>query len=94
MYMRANRCYMPDPTFPDPTTSGDRLRSTESDRAWQAAANRTHSFPGLQELDKALVTDRLTSYSAKKMWSDPLARFFLIVGATVIFLGWAYLAMQ
>ena len=94
MSVRMNRCYMPDPTFPDPTTSGDRLRATENDRAWQAAANRTHDFRGLQELNTARATNRLTSYSAKRVWSDPLARLLFILGATIILIGWTYLALQ
>ena len=94
MSARTDRCYMPDPTLPDSTTSGDRLRATENDRAWQEAAISKHSFRGLQELDRALATKRLTSYSVKKMWSDPLARLFLILGAAIILIGWTYLALQ
>ncbi len=85
---------MPDLTCPDPSRGGDRIRALENDRAWHEAASRTDSFRGLRELDRALATNRLTGYSAKKMWRDPLARLFVIVGALVICVGWAYLALQ
>lgn len=94
MSARTDRCYMPDPTFSDLTTSGDRLRATENDRAWQEAAHSKHNLRGLQEFDRALANNRLTSYSAKKMWSDPLARLFLMFGAVTILIGWTYLAFQ
>jgi hypothetical protein len=85
---------MPDPTSSDLTTSGDRLRATENDRAWQEAANSKHHLRGLQEFDRALANNRLTSCFAKKMWIDPLARLFLLFGAVTILIGWTYLAFQ
>lgn len=94
MSARTDRCYMPDPNFSDLTTSGDRLRATENDRAWQEAANSKHHLRGLQELDGALANNRLTSYFAKKMWSDPLARLFLMFGTVTILVGWTYLSFQ
>lgn len=94
MSARTDRCYMPDPNFSDLTTSGDRLRATENDRAWQEAANSKHHLRGLQDFDRALANNRLTSYFAKKMWSDPLARLFLMFGAVIILVGWTYLAFQ
>jgi hypothetical protein len=85
---------MPDPTFSDLTTSGDRLRATENDRAWQEAANSKHHLRGLQEFDRALANNRPTGYFAKNMWSDPLARLSLLFGAVTILIGWTYLASQ
>ncbi|MDP4540316.1 hypothetical protein Q9K01_11825 [Qipengyuania sp. DY56-A-20] len=40
--------------------------------------NSEHRWEGLQEIDRAISENRLTSYSWKKAWADPWGRIKLI----------------
>ena len=92
--LTAEGFHMSDPIHPQPRTGGDRLRSLENDRASRREAERLDSFVGLREIDQALSSNNLTSYSVQKFWRDPLARMFAISGLLAIAAGWTYLAFQ
>ena len=40
--------------------------------------NLEHRWEGLQEIDRAISENRLTSYSWKKAWADPWGKIKLI----------------
>lgn len=46
--------------------------------------NSEHRWEGLQEIDRAISENRLTSYSWKKAWADPLGRAKIITVLTLL----------
>lgn len=46
--------------------------------------NSEHHWEGLQEIDRAISENRLTSYSWKKAWADPLGRAKIITVLTLL----------
>ena len=86
--------HMSDPIHPQPRTGGDRLRSLENDRASRREAERLDSFVGLREIDQALSSNSLTSYSVQKFWRDPLYRMLAISRLLAIAPALTYLAFQ
>ena len=46
--------------------------------------NSEHRWEGLQEIDRAISENRLTSYSWKKAWADPWGRVGFITFAILL----------
>ena len=46
--------------------------------------NSEHRWEGLQEIDRAISENRLTSYSWKKAWADPWGRVGFIAFAILL----------
>ncbi|WP_435418806.1 hypothetical protein WAB17_04395 [Parerythrobacter aurantius] len=46
--------------------------------------NSEHHWEGLQEIDRAISENRLTSYSWKKAWADPWGRVGFITFAILL----------
>ena len=46
--------------------------------------NSERHWEGLQEIDRAISENRLTSYSWKKAWADPLGRAKIITVLTLL----------
>ena len=46
--------------------------------------NSEHRWEGLQEIDRAISENRLTSYSWKKAWADPWGRAKIITVLTLL----------
>jgi len=46
--------------------------------------NSEHQWEGLQEINRAISENRLTSYSWKKAWADPLGRAKIITVLTLL----------
>lgn len=92
--VRANRCCMPDPTFPDPTRSGDRLRALEDERLVQRSAYQADALDGFREAGQAWIENRSTAYLLRKSWADPLSRALTVIVLSVIAIVWAYLLLS
>lgn len=75
-------------------TGGEKLRALENDRSAQRHTGQADGLEGLRELSRAWHEHRSTAYLLRKSWSDPLSRWFIVIGLGVIALGWAYLWMQ
>lgn len=84
---------MTDPST-NGSTGGEKLRALENDRFAQRNAERGDDLEGLRELSRAWHENRSTAYFLRKSWSDPLSRWFIVIGLAVIALGWTYLWMQ
>ncbi|WP_324826460.1 hypothetical protein [Qipengyuania zhejiangensis] len=59
-------------------------------RKEKSTQNSEHRWEGLQEIDRAISENRLTSYSWKKAWADPWGRvkliaIFVALAAFVVF---------
>jgi len=52
---------------------------------------RSQSWEGLSEIDRAIRENRLTEYRWKKAWADPWARKLTIVGTLVIVAVFSFL---
>jgi hypothetical protein len=91
--VRANRCCMPDPTFPDPTRSGDRLRALEDERI-QRSTYQADALDGFREASQAWSEDRSTAYLLRKSWADPVSRALTVIVVSIIALVWAYLLLS
>lgn len=84
---------MTDPST-NGSTGGEKLRALENDQFAQRHAGQVDGLEGLREVSRAWHENRSTAYLLRKSWSDPLSRWFIVIGLAVIALGWTYLGMQ
>lgn len=91
---RANRSFMPEPSYPDPAAGGDRIRALEDDRFNQRKIGGSDGLEGMREISTAWQEDRTVAYLARKSWSDPAARTFFLVVTGAIAVGIAILLVQ
>lgn len=91
---RSTGGFMSDPIYPDPSQSGDHIRTLENDRSYHRGIAHEGKFDGLEEISQAWRDNRSTEYLFKKSWADPLARWFMFIGIGIILAVWIYLLTQ
>lgn len=85
---------MPEPSYPDPAGSGDRIRALEDDRYNQRRIGDNDGFEGMREISTAWQENRSAAYLARKSWSDPAARTFFLIVTSAIAVGVIVLLVQ